>query len=357
MSLLEVKDLRKTYDRREVVKGVTFSVEKGEIVGLLGQNGAGKTTAFRMTIGMIRCNSGQVMFMGQDVSRLPMYQRARRGMGYLSQEPSIFQRMSVADNVDAVLETLRISRAERRKRLEQLLEQLSLVHLRNATAMTLSGGERRRLEITRALATEPRLILLDEPFSGVDPKVVNEIQEIVLKLRDTGIGVLLTDHNVHDTLSVTDRSYIISEGRIEASGTPEELLASPRARDLYFGERLQIEHIFRSREPGKAADANSKVMSEGVSGAGAIMTALRIYYSQNNTYVGATLPTSSAPGTLKLAWGDLQGKCFAQGDYSISDLGASTFTIKAGPPSLTKKAQLTYIINQAGAESGTYKTG
>ncbi|MGD1001641.1 MAG: LPS export ABC transporter ATP-binding protein [Candidatus Brocadiia bacterium] len=357
MSLLEVKDLRKTYDRREVVKGVTFSVEKGEIVGLLGQNGAGKTTAFRMTIGMIRCNSGQVMFMGQDVSRLPMYQRARRGMGYLSQEPSIFQRMSVADNVDAVLETLRISRAERRKRLEQLLEQLSLVHLRNATAMTLSGGERRRLEITRALATEPRLILLDEPFSGVDPKVVNEIQEIVLKLRDTGIGVLLTDHNVHDTLSVTDRSYIISEGRIEASGTPEELLANPRARDLYFGERLQIEHIVRSRDHGKPDDANSAIMSEGVKGTGTIRAALRIYYSQKNTYVGATLPTASAPGTLQVVWGDLHGKYFAQGDYSISDLTASTYTIKAGPPSLTKSSQLTYIINETGAESGTYMTG
>ena len=357
MSLLEVKDLRKTYDRREVVKGVTFSVEKGEIVGLLGQNGAGKTTAFRMTIGMIRCNSGQVMFMGQDVSRLPMYQRARRGMGYLSQEPSIFQRMSVADNVDAVLETLRISRAERRKRLEQLLEQLSLVHLRNATAMTLSGGERRRLEITRALATEPRLILLDEPFSGVDPKVVNEIQEIVLKLRDTGIGVLLTDHNVHDTLSVTDRSYIISEGRIDANGTPEELLSNPRARDLYFGERLQIEHIFRSREPGRAGDAISKVMSEGVVAADRIRAALWVYYSQNNTYVGATLPASSAPGTLKLSWGELQGKYFAPGDYSISDITASTYTITAGPPSLTTKAQLTYIINQAGKESGTCMTG
>jgi lipopolysaccharide export system ATP-binding protein len=269
MSLLQVKDLRKTYDRREVVRGITFSVEKGEIVGLLGQNGAGKTTAFRMTIGMIRRNSGQVIFMGQDVSDLPMYRRARSGMGYLSQEPSVFQRMTVADNVDAVLETLRISRAERKKRLEKLLEQLGLVHLRDATALTLSGGERRRLEITRALATEPRLILLDEPFSGVDPKVVNEIQEIILRLRDTGIGVLLTDHNVHDTLSVTDRSYIISEGRIEASGTPEELLANPRARDLYFGERLQIEHIVRSREPAKPAgskDGGAAPESDGSAG-------------------------------------------------------------------------------------------
>jgi ABC-type multidrug transport system ATPase subunit len=265
--------------------------------------------------------------------------------------------MTVADNVDAVLETLRISRAERKKRLEKLLEQLGLVHLRDATALTLSGGERRRLEITRALATEPRLILLDEPFSGVDPKVVNEIQEIILRLRDTGIGVLLTDHNVHDTLSVTDRSYIISEGRIEASGTPEDLLANPRARDLYFGERLQIEHIVRAREHGKPDDANSAIMSEGVVAADRIRAALWVYYSQNNTYVGATLPASSAPGTLKLSWGELQGKYFAPGDYSISDITASTYTITAGPPSLTTKAQLTYIINQAGKESGTCMTG
>jgi lipopolysaccharide export system ATP-binding protein len=183
--------------------------------------------------------------MGEDIGSLPMYQRARRGMGYLSQEPSVFQGMTVADNVEAILETLRISRAERKKRLAQLLDQLSLTHLKDFLASTLSGGERRRLEITRALVTEPRLILLDEPFSGVDPKVVNEIQEIILKLRDSGIGILLTDHNVHDTLSVTDRSYIISEGRIEASGTPEQLLSNPRARELYFGERLQIDHIVR----------------------------------------------------------------------------------------------------------------
>jgi len=245
MPLLEVKDLRKTYGLREVVKGITFSVDRGEIVGLLGQNGAGKTTAFRMTIGMISRKSGQVMFMGEDVSSLPMYQRARRGMGYLSQEPSVFQGMTVSDNVEAILETLRISRAERKKRLAELLARLSLTHLKDFRASTLSGGERRRLEITRALVTEPRLILLDEPFSGVDPKVVNDIQEIILQLRGSGIGILLTDHNVHDTLSVTDRSYILSEGRIEASGTPEELLSNPRARELYFGERLQIDHIVR----------------------------------------------------------------------------------------------------------------
>lgn len=253
MSLMDVCGLRKSYNHREVVKGVDFNVQKGEIVGLLGQNGAGKTTAFRMTIGMIPRDAGQIFFQGEDVSGLPMYQRARRGMGYLSQEPSIFTRMSVADNVMSILETLRLPRAERRKRLDELLARLGLTHLRKSLAYTLSGGERRRLEITRALVTNPRLMLLDEPFSGVDPKAVNEIQEIILQLRDSGMGILLTDHNVYDTLSVTDRSYIISQGRIEASGTPEELLSNAKARELYFGDKLKIDHIVRSRgEKGTA---------------------------------------------------------------------------------------------------------
>lgn len=258
MSLLEVKELRKSYNNREVVKGVNFTVGMGEIVGLLGQNGAGKTTAFRMTIGMIQRDSGEVLFLGKDVGHLPMYQRAQRGMGYLSQEPSVFQRLSVQDNVEGVLETLHLPRAERRARLEELLAKLGLSHLRKSMAYTLSGGERRRLEITRALVTNPKLILLDEPFSGVDPKAVNEIQEIILELRGTGIGILLTDHNVYDTLGVTDRSYIISQGRIEASGTPEELLSNPKARELYFGDRLQLDHISRrtgDRKPAPGAQA------------------------------------------------------------------------------------------------------
>ena len=257
MSLLIVKGLRKSYNRREVVKGIDFGVEAGEIVGLLGQNGAGKTTAFRMTIGMIPSDGGEVLFNGQDVSRLPMYQRARHGMGYLSQEPSVFQRLTVSQNVEAILETLRLSRAERKRRLADLLNRLGLSHLAKFKAFTLSGGERRRLEITRALVTNPKLILLDEPFSGVDPKAVNEIQQIILPLRDSGIGILLTDHNVYDTLSVTDRSYIIYEGAIEASGTPEELLENPRARELYLGDRLSIDHIARpvaDRKPAKAQD-------------------------------------------------------------------------------------------------------
>ena len=253
MSLLEVKNLRKVYSRREVVKDVTFDVNPGEIVGLLGQNGAGKTTTFRMTMGMIHCDGGRIIFKGEDISPLPMYQRARRGMGYLSQEPSVFQRLTVEQNVTAILETLHLTRAERKKRLGALLARLGLTPLARSKAFTLSGGERRRLEITRALVTKPKLILLDEPFSGVDPIAVNEIQEIILQLRHSGIGILLTDHNVYDTLSVTDRSYIIAAGKIEASGTAKELLNNPRARELYLGDRLHEEHF--SGGPGRKGGA------------------------------------------------------------------------------------------------------
>jgi len=265
MSLLEVRNLRKSFNHREVVKGVNFEVDPNEIVGLLGQNGAGKTTSFRMTIGMISRDSGEIIFMGQDVSDLPMYQRARRGMGYLSQEPSVFQRLTVAQNVEAILETLRLPRAERKKRLGELLGRLGLTPLAKARADTLSGGERRRLEITRALVTNPRLILLDEPFSGVDPIAVEEIQQIILQLRDDGIGILLTDHNVYDTLRVTDRSYIIAAGKIEASGTPKELLDNPRARELYLGDHLHEGHIER-RAPARRPPAE-RTASEATGGA------------------------------------------------------------------------------------------
>ena len=234
------------------MKGVNFEVQPGEIVGLLGQNGAGKTTAFRMTIGMIPSDGGHVFLDGEDVSDLPMYERARRGMGYLSQAPSVFQRLTVRDNIMAILETLRISRKERKRRLSELLGRLGLSRLAKSRAYTLSGGERRRLEITRALVTSPRLILLDEPFSGVDPKAVGDIQHIILDLRDTGIGILLTDHNVYETLSVTNRSYIICEGKIEASGSAEELLNDPTARELYLGDRFTIDQI---PKPGRSPDA------------------------------------------------------------------------------------------------------
>ncbi len=245
MALLEVEGLKKAYHRRVVVDGVSFAVEAGVIVGLLGPNGAGKTTSFRMTIGMIPSDGGRVIFDGKDVSRDPMFRRARQGMGYLSQEASVFRRLSVWDNVMAILELIRMPPAARRKRCEQLLERMGILQLSKSLACNLSGGERRRLEIARALVTNPRMILLDEPFSGVDPKAVQEIQGIVMELRREGIGILVTDHNVHDTLSVTDHSFIISGGRIEAAGTPQELLSNPRARELYFGDRLQIGHIAR----------------------------------------------------------------------------------------------------------------
>jgi lipopolysaccharide export system ATP-binding protein len=245
LALLKVDGLRKSFRRREVVRGVSFEVDGGEIVGLLGPNGAGKTTSFRMTVGMLPADGGVVVLDGEDVSNLPMYRRARRGMGYLSQEASVFRRLNVWDNVMAILETLRLSRQERRRRCQGLLERMGIAHLASSRADTLSGGERRRLEITRALVTSPRLILLDEPFTGVDPKAVNEIHGIVLELCREGIGILVTDHNVYDTLRITDRSYIISDGLIQASGTAEELLANPRARELYFGDQLKIDHIGR----------------------------------------------------------------------------------------------------------------
>jgi len=263
VALMEVEGLRKSYYRRVVVDNVSFQVDAGEIVGLLGPNGAGKTTSFRMTMGMIPAEAGTVLFDGEDVSELAMYQRARRGMGYLTQEPSVFQRLSVWDNVMAILETLKLSRDDRRKRCEALLERMGILFLAKSRADTLSGGERRRLEITRALVTNPRLILLDEPFSGVDPKAVNEIQGIILELVKEGIGILVTDHNVYDTLRVTDRSYIIHEGRIEASGSAAELLSNPRARELYFGDQLQIDHIGRHAKDQRQRPTEPELQRRG----------------------------------------------------------------------------------------------
>ena len=247
MSLLEVKNLRKTYAKRTVVKGVSFTVEEGEIVCLLGPNGAGKTTTFSMTIGLIPRDDGQVLFRGLDVGGLPMYQRARRGMGYLSQQPSVFLRMTTANNILSILETLRLSRAERRKRCDELLTRLGLTHVSKSMAFMLSGGERRRLEIARALVTSPRLILLDEPFSNIDPKAVAEIQRLILELRNGGIGILITDHYIERALSIADRSFIIFEGLIEASGSAADLLSNDRARDLYLGHDLQLDHLVRPK--------------------------------------------------------------------------------------------------------------
>ncbi len=239
MPLLEVRGLQKTYGGRRVVDGVDLHVGRAEIVGLLGPNGAGKTTTFRMVIGMIKSEAGEVKLAGEDISALPMYQRARRGMGYLSQEPSIFRDMTVEDNITAILETQReMSRRERRERLAELLSDLGLSRLSQSLARTLSGGERRRLEISRALVTNPEIMLLDEPFSGVDPKACADIQKIVSSLRVRGMSILLTDHNVFETFTIADRVYIIHDGRVLKHGTPEELIDDKQAQRLYLGEKF-----------------------------------------------------------------------------------------------------------------------
>lgn len=237
--LLEAEELCKSFGRRRVVDHVSYDVNPGEIVGLLGANGAGKTTSFRMTVGMITPESGRVRFLGADVTTLPMYQRARRGMGYLSQEPSVFQKLTVEQNLMAICETLRMSRFERQRVVENLLAQFGLELVRKNLAKNVSGGERRKLEIARALITRPKLILLDEPFSGVDPKAVEELRNEIVKLRESGIAILLTDHNVHETLKVTDRSYVIHQGRVIRAGTPHELINDPLVREAYLGSTFR----------------------------------------------------------------------------------------------------------------------
>jgi lipopolysaccharide export system ATP-binding protein len=232
--------LVKTYGRRRVVNGVSLHVEPGEVVGLLGANGAGKTTTFYMIIGLERANAGRITLAGRDITKLPMYLRARLGVGYLPQEPSVFRRMTAAENILAVLETLGLRRAERLKRLEELLTEFGIQHVRNTRADALSGGERRRTEIARALATEPQFILLDEPFAGIDPKAVDDIQQMILYLRRRGIGILITDHNVRETLGVTDRAYIMADGQIFRSGAPLELTEDPEVRRLYLGEKFRM---------------------------------------------------------------------------------------------------------------------
>jgi lipopolysaccharide export system ATP-binding protein len=240
VALLEVDNLVKSYRRRRVVNGISFGIDEGEIVGLLGRNGAGKTTTFRMIIGMVTPDGGKVEFRGREISKLPMYKRAQLGLGYLSQEPSIFQGLTVSDNLMAILETLPLTRDERRKRLNELLEVFGLTPLARARAMTLSGGERRRLEITRALILSPALILLDEPFAGVDPIAVADIQANVRALRERGISVLLTDHNVRETLNITDRSTIIDDGKKIAEGPPEAIVSDPVVRKTYLGEDFKL---------------------------------------------------------------------------------------------------------------------
>lgn len=238
MSLLEVKELKKSYKGRCVVNDLSLGINRGEIVGLLGPNGAGKTTSFYMIVGIIKPENGRIIFRGEDITDMPMYQRARLGISYLSQEPSIFRKLTVEENIMAILETLEISRSERERRLKKLLNDLDIAYLAKNKAYTLSGGERRRLEITRALVTNPSLILLDEPFSGVDPIAVFEVQKILSRLKTQGLGILLTDHSVRETLAITDRSYIIFEGKVEVSGTSQFLVTDKKAREVYLGERF-----------------------------------------------------------------------------------------------------------------------
>jgi lipopolysaccharide export system ATP-binding protein len=250
-SVLEADGLTKTYRGRKVVNDVALRLQQGEIVGLLGPNGAGKTTTFYMIVGLIQPDSGRILLDGVDITKLPMYERARRGIGYLSQEPSIFRKLSVEDNILAILETLPLSAAERSERLEKLLDELSIKRLRKSKAYALSGGERRRLEITRALVTAPKFMMLDEPFAGVDPIAVHDIQTIVAGLRHRGIGVLISDHNVEQTLDIVDRAYIMFDGQVKVSGTVRDLVFDDTVADIYLGPTLTArlrERFSRNRD-------------------------------------------------------------------------------------------------------------
>ena len=239
--ILRTEGLVKVYRGRRVVDGVSFEVYPGEIVGLLGPNGAGKTTCFRITCGMIRPDAGKVFLQGRNVTHWPMYRRAREGgMGYLAQEPSVFRKLTVEQNLLAIMELLGYDRKTRRRRCDELLEQFDIARLRKAKAYTLSGGERRRLEIARALVSDPQIILLDEPFTGIDPVTVDSIQEIIRDLRNRGIAILITDHQVRETLQITDRSYVIRAGGVLCHGTPAEVIANPEAREYYFGEDMDL---------------------------------------------------------------------------------------------------------------------
>jgi lipopolysaccharide export system ATP-binding protein len=235
MSLITTQKLVKEYRRRRVVDGVSITVQPGEIVGLLGPNGAGKTTTFNMVVGVVKPDEGSVLFEDHDVTTRPMHQRARLGMGYLTQEPSVFRKLTVEQNILAILETCKMRRDERRVRLKYLLEELDLTRLAKSRAYTLSGGEKRRLEITRALVTSPKLLMLDEPFAGIDPIAVYEVQKIIRKLKDRGLGILITDHNVRETLKLVDRAYLIHKGQVVYEGTGEAMLNDPKAREIYLG--------------------------------------------------------------------------------------------------------------------------
>jgi len=241
IEILSGKNLRKVYGDREVVKGISINVNRGEVVGLLGPNGAGKTTTFYMITGMIRPNGGEVNLNKTNITKMPMYQRARKGIGYLAQEPSVFTKLTVEDNLRLVLEMTSLTKEEQIQRLEKLIEEFSIAHIRKSKAYTLSGGERRRTEIARALVMDPKFILLDEPFAGIDPIAVEDIQRIIFDLKSRNIGVLVTDHNVRETLTITDRAYLLFEGEILKSGTARDLTEDEEARRLYLGSKFKMD--------------------------------------------------------------------------------------------------------------------
>ena len=241
MNKLEARGIAKRYRTREVVKDLSISIDSGEVVGLLGPNGAGKTTAFYMIVGLLRCDRGKIVLNGKDVTRLPVHRRARRGLGYLPQEASVFRKLSVADNIRAILQTRPdLDRAARQNIMEELMEELHISHVRDTLGVSLSGGERRRVEIARALAVEPKFVLLDEPFAGVDPISVMDIQRIIQHLTQRDIGVLITDHNVRETLGICGHAYILNNGELMAAGTPDEILSNQSVRDVYLGESFSL---------------------------------------------------------------------------------------------------------------------
>src|SRR3989304_7020790 len=236
--LLQANNLVKSFKGRRVVDGVSIKVEPGQVVGLLGPNGAGKTTTFYIITGLIKPEQGEIFVNGKDITRLPMYLRAREGIGYLPQEPSSFRKLSVEENILAILETIPLNKGERKKKAEALMKEFGVYQLKNQKAYSLSGGERRRVEIARALTTSPNFILMDEPFTGIDPIMVADIQEVIFKLKKKGLGIVITDHNVRETLQITDITYIISDGKILEMGSPEEIIKSERAKQVYFGEKF-----------------------------------------------------------------------------------------------------------------------
>ena len=239
-NILEVKNLRKSYKERVVIKDISLYLKEGEVVGLLGPNGAGKTTSFYMIVGLIKADGGSINLNGNNITKFPMYQRSKMGIGYLPQEASIFRNMSVEDNIKSILEITERKKSIINRRLEELLDEFSIQHIRKSMATSLSGGERRRVEIARALATNPKFILLDEPFAGIDPIVVNDIMQIIKQLKHKNIGVLITDHNVRETLSIVDRAYIVYQGHILVSGTPTEIMENQRVKDVYLGENFKF---------------------------------------------------------------------------------------------------------------------